>query len=94
LAVLSWIVSSGVRLNMLTILELTGQEMAVAESTQEDITIARVVLAGWQIVPWPTGYMVYRPDGKHVGSRGSRGSRYTAAMLAERLMEAEDAVAR
>lgn len=54
-------------------------------TSEQDKTIASVVLAGWQIVraepPSTVGYSVIGPNGKLYGYRSTR---YTAALLAER----------
>lgn len=57
-------------------------------STQEDITIAKVVLAGWQLVDASgehyATYHVLDPVGN---IRAARSTRYSAALAAERIME-------
>ncbi len=60
-------------------------------STQEEITIAKMVLAGWRFEPIkaaphnsPYGYYVVRPDGLTIGTRSTR---YTAALAALQFME-------
>lgn len=58
-------------------------------STQEEITIAKMVLSGWRFEPIGTGsgrtvYGIFSPSGDYCGSRGTR---YTAALAAEREME-------
>lgn len=54
-------------------------------SSEQDKTIARVVLAGWQLVDLGGGsgtrYAVRSPNGGVVGYRSTR---YSAALLAER----------
>jgi hypothetical protein len=53
-------------------------------SSEQDKTIASVVLAGWRLVRFDAGaawaYRVYSPSGDFVGVRNTR---YTAALLAE-----------
>jgi len=65
--------------------------MVGAMSTQEEITIAKMVLAGWRFEPISinvgTGarnYRVVSPNGRSIGMRSTR---YTAALMAERYME-------
>lgn len=58
-------------------------------STQEDIQIAKMVLAGWRFVPIQfkhsvQHYMILSPGG---GFCGYRSTRYTAALAAEQVME-------
>lgn len=64
-------------------------------ASEPDKTIASVVLAGWKIVERPDyspqhRYLVVGPDGT---SYGTRGSRYSAALLAESYIWEGDKIA-